>query len=267
MARILVNGDWYEQVAPTAFYESEFEAVLLNQAPTLYPEFFSTEFKTLVTNEQGDSAKADLALIDRQYREWWVVEVEMGHHSLDGHVLPQVRTLATGVYGRAHAEYLAARSKQLDVESVHTLMKGRQPRVLVVVNTPKPEWVDALARYDALLAVFELFRSSLDKHVYRVNGQHPSSSPDVVSDFYCDLLLPNFAVVAAPAALGVPPKGSVTIRFGSGVTDWERVDAQDKVWLASRGPMPLQRNERYEIVRQDGELVVRTKQKTSRKPQ
>jgi hypothetical protein len=259
MARILINGEWYEQVAPTALYESEFETIILNQAAVLYPEYVATEFKTLISNGEGDSAKPDFALVDRQYREWWIVEVEMGHHSLDHHVLPQIRTFASGLYSRSEAEYLAARNPALDTKRLFTLMKGSPPRVLVIVNTPKPDWIVALGRYDTLLAVFEIFRSSMNRHVYRVNGQHPASSPDVLSECHCDPLLPGFLVVSAPAALGIPPQGSATIRIAGGVTQWDRIDSRDAVWLASRGPMPLAHGERYEIVRQNGELLVRPK--------
>jgi hypothetical protein len=46
-----------------------------------------------LTSEYG-SKKPDLALIDRDYRAWWVVEVELAHHSLHHHVLPETTSRA-----------------------------------------------------------------------------------------------------------------------------------------------------------------------------
>src|ERR1051326_3116272 len=98
MARLLIGKEWYEGVSSTAYWEAEFENVLLRRADVLFPEYFMVEFKTEV---QGDSdiGKPDFALIEKKYRIWWVVEVELAHHSFAGHVLPQVDTFASGRYG------------------------------------------------------------------------------------------------------------------------------------------------------------------------
>lgn len=169
MARILIDGVWYEEISPRALYETEFEQLLISQVSLLCPNYLAVPFKILVSSEE-DRRKADFALIDKEYREWWVVEVELGHHSLEGHVLPQVRTLSRASYGLPEAEYIHKRLPSLDQRAVLDMMKGKQPQVLVVVNTPKPDWTKALAPHGAAVAVFEVFRSHDNRHTFRIKA-------------------------------------------------------------------------------------------------
>lgn len=102
MARILINNTWYEQVEPSTFYETEFEDRISLHAPSVYPHYFVVPFKKpLITTDPLSSSAVgtggvvpDLAFIARDYKEWWVVEVEMSYHSFAGHIRPQI--------GRAH---------------------------------------------------------------------------------------------------------------------------------------------------------------------
>src|SRR5438132_500456 len=139
MSRILLDGEWFEQISVSALYETEYEEVFSSNVELIYPYYYLAPFKLTVSHE-NESAKADFALIHKQCRDWWVVEVELGSHSLEGHVLPQVRTLSRAVYGQREADYLCGKVPLLDKRLVTAMMKGQQPRVLVMVNTPKPEW-------------------------------------------------------------------------------------------------------------------------------
>ena len=95
MARFLLGDEWFDQLSSTALYESEYERLLLSNARALFPDYHVVEFKPIIQSEYG-TAKPDLALVDRDLRLWWVVEVELAHHSLKGHVLPQVEILTSG---------------------------------------------------------------------------------------------------------------------------------------------------------------------------
>jgi len=93
MARILFNGNWFEEISPSSFYETDFENLVFRQAEILYPDYQLVPFKLTVTSEFG-SAKPDFALIDRAYRNWWVGEIEIASHPFETHVLPQVEVLS-----------------------------------------------------------------------------------------------------------------------------------------------------------------------------
>src|SRR5260370_3290004 len=124
-------------------------------------------FKTTISSEHGDS-KPDFALVDRQYRRWWVVEVELAHHPLS-HVAWQVSVFASGGYGDSHASYLAGQSAAVNRDALAQMMRGAPPGGLVIVNAPASEWSRSLARWGALLAVVETFRSDRNHHVLRSN--------------------------------------------------------------------------------------------------
>jgi hypothetical protein len=257
MAKILFQNRWFEELAPTSVYESVFEGIVKAHALSLWPRFHAVRFKAAVYAE-NTAAKPDFALVEHGYREWWVVEVEMEHHSLDGHVLPQIRTLAEASYGKDEATKLCESCPDLDVGKVTDMMKGRQPRVLVVVNKPRPEWIKPLAKHDASLAVFEVFRSDRNEYLFRVNGEHPIGPSEVVSLCRFDSLITRWLVVDSPAGLGVSPQGKVQIIYHDHLTEWQRIDVSDKVWLLSLGPNPLSEDYDYEILRRgDGQFMFR----------
>ena len=74
LAKILINDDWYEELSPTALYETEFENIVAEKAKNIFPEYYIAPFKTKVFTDD-DVVMPDLAFIDKDYRGWWVVEV------------------------------------------------------------------------------------------------------------------------------------------------------------------------------------------------
>src|SRR5688572_8745970 len=121
MAKILLGDVWYDELAPTALYESDYERIFVRQAPTLFPGWLTAPFKCAVVGDDGETAKPDMALISHDYRQWWVVEVELSHHPFHGHVLPQVRRLASATYGEAEARFLCRQSPKLSKKKVSAM--------------------------------------------------------------------------------------------------------------------------------------------------
>jgi hypothetical protein len=238
VGKLLVAGEWYEAVLPGSLFEADFERLLVGHAASLYPDFYLVPFKKQVESPYG-AAIADLALIDRRFRDWWVVEVELAVHSLRDHVEPQVSILSTASYGSDEADYLVRKAPHLEAKAVRHMMLGLPPRILVLVNQARPEWVPSLRAWDAALGVVEVFRSQRNDEILRVNGMHPESMGDLVSVCRVDEALRNSLVVASPASLAVPHGGSVSIRFGGAVSQWRRVDIADRVWLMPVGRFPL----------------------------
>ena len=251
MPRLLINNEWYEQLASEGQYESDYERFLLSSADRLFPGFITVPFKTTVQSEHG-SARPDLALIDRQYRGWWVVEVEMAHHSLEGHVVPQVDVFTKASYGPSEAEYLITRSTDLEASSVRAMVKGEQPRVMVVVNRYVPGWAERLNRIGAIVTVAELYRSERNQYVVLANGDAPGvMAADVVTTCRQDPLMSWLVKVSSPAGLVASGDGVVKIEFEGGVTEWNLLESQDQVWLSPVGPSPLHIGVTYQIVRRE----------------
>ena len=248
--RLLVNGEWFESVSTWGQFERDYEKLVYNQADIIFPEHHTVPFKFPVETEH-ERRIPDLALIDRSYRHWWVVEVEMVHHSLNGHVLPQVEVFSRGRYGNEHGNYLLEQSNELDPDAVRDMIKGSQPGVLVVVNQEAPTWVEPIHSIGGLLTIVQVFRSSLNQHILRVNGDLLTrTSAEVVSICRLDPIMPRLLHVDSPASLGVAPGGRLTILFGEGATEWARLDSADKVWLSPIGNNPLSSGMEYQVMRE-----------------
>lgn len=251
MAKILNDGEWYQQLAPESLYESEFENIVLQQAPILFPRHHLIQFRTLVYSDD-DAAMPDMALIDKSYREWWIVEIEMGHHSLEEHLIPQIRTLSSGEYSHAKIKHLSRKTPALDRKMIAEMLKGKPPRVLVIANVEKPDWIVPLKRFDAQLMTFEVFRSADNRRLFRVSGDLPVADNGVASNCYLDPLIPGFLVIESPASIRLPLKGRITADFQGCRTEWNRLDVQNKVWLTPVGMNPLTEHVKYEISQQSG---------------
>ena len=256
MARLLINGEWYESLASTAYYEAEYERLIQEQARTLYPGYRLVPFKTTVASEAG-TAKADFALISDTYRGWLVVEVELAHHSLGGHVLPQIGVLATARYGDAEAAYLVSQQGDLDPLKVRELMKGAQPRVLVIVNGLPASWPPALARFNTLLNSVEVYRSGRNHHVLRVEGDGPEQLLAVISLCRVDPFIPRLLQIDSPAALDIDAEGHVHLDWNGSETTWSRVQSKDSTWLNPIQANPLPARELLVIVRDGDRLLIR----------
>lgn len=254
MAQILVNDVWYRSIESITLYESAFERILLQKESVLFPGFHSVPFKKTVCSE-SDSARADYALIDTEYGEWWIVEVEMSHHSFEGHVLPQVSALANAVYGEEEASYLKRQRRDLDEVRLCDMLKGEQPRVLVIVDRPRPNWIPFLEQCQAKLAVFEIFRSDLDRYVYRVNGFRPDRVSEVISRCWLEPSLPTLLRIASPGRLSLRPGSKVMIEYAGNQTEWTRIESRDCVWLVPCQPIPLAVGGEYELAKIEGERL------------
>lgn len=257
MKRILANGDWYDPISQTALYEREYEDVILEQSASLFPQYYAMRFKKLVSSEEA-SARADLALIHKSYTKWWVCEVEMGDHSFEEHVDPQVKTLSRAAYSPEVADYLCKQCEALDLNRTKAMLKGEQPRVLVIVNTPMPQWLHDLRRYDARVMFIEVFRSDVGQQVYLSGGDAISEDKETVSRCVMEPLLANMLHVKNPGALTVGSSETVEIYFNGGVTVWRRTDIADAVYLTALKTPEMEKGAEYDLVEQDsGDLIFR----------
>ena len=255
--RLLLNGEWYDAVSSEGQYESEYESQILSRASSLFPSHYVVPFKVPVESEDGRRIP-DLALIEHNYRSWWVVEVEMAHHSLNGHVIPQVEVFSRGRYDQGHCNYMARKCNELNFTALTDMVKGAQPRVLVVVNRSVPHWIEPLHRFDASVAIVEMFRSERNKYILRVNGEYPSTGDDsIVSTCRLDIGIPGLLQVDSPAALGISNGERTSIELDGGLTNWRRLDSSDKVWLLPIGRNPLDAKQDYQIIRNEDRLIFR----------
>ena len=244
-------------------YERGFESVLHQEAERLFAGFYFVPFKaTVYSYDDLDARAPDFALIHKDYRTWWVGEVELGHHSFDAHVLPQVRTLSRAGYGPAEVSYLCRREPMLDRTKVVEMFKGSPPRVLVVVNAPVAHWAERLRTFDAIVLVCQIFRSRLNRYVLRINGEYPALNDDIVTTCECEPGLHRMLNIDAPTRLSFEEGERVMLYYEGQASEWERLETSDHVFLHAVRDHNLQPGRPYEIVRSgDGTLSVRERKR------
>lgn len=253
--------EWFEQIEPSTFSESELESRIILHAPTIYPEYYVLPFKQTVESPHG-KAKADLIFIAKDYSDWWICETEMGYHDLIAHVEPQIQILTAAYYGEKEVQYVCSKLPELNYQKILKLIQNTPVKVLVIVNEPKKEWIRPLSKYGAIVAVFELFRSNGNDEIFRVNGEYPSRYISHISKCIFHPIIPRYLEVTNPDLLNLPKHGRIVLKYNNCITEWERIDAENKVWLSPVGRNPLSTNCEYEIYQQgDSTLVLRQYEK------
>ena len=251
MARLLYNNEWFEEIASRGYFESDFETILRREAADLFAGYYFIPFKMTVYSDLDlDARQPDFALIHHTYASWWVVEVELGHHSLNGHVLPQVRTLSRATYSHDEANYLCSRDSRLDKSQIVEMFKGSSPRVLVIVNVPVKGWVEQLRGFGAKVIICQVFRSRRNDYVLRLNGEYPKDRSEVSTTCECSPVIHRYLEIHSPTQLQLAPNGKLLLYYQGRASEWQRVDTAGQVYLHALRDHDLKPGVRYEIVRQ-----------------
>jgi len=257
LPRLLTSSSTLEAVNSRSWLEGDFEELVVSLSPEIFPRWTCVPFSETVEGDDGTRKQPDLALIDLHYREWWVVEVELAHHDLRGHILPQVQAFQTGSYGDTHARALHRAQPSLDLDRLKAMMLGEPPKVIVIADSPSvvAEWQQPLRAISVRLGIAEPFRSRGLELILRLNGDQPE--PPGESLTRCSRL-PNIRrmwKVHSPASL--PPEVEVLrIDFAGVTSPWARVNIQDGVLLKPVGGDVLEDLALVDLVqREDGSLA------------
>lgn len=143
---------------PDAPNEAEFCNVVVKGLRCAFPEYDCVAFSGTFRLDDT-SYKPDLALVAKDQSHWFVVEVELLSHSLELHVLPQVRAL---VYGQPLDDCSVRLSSTLGISRsvAETLVRFVPRKTLVVANKRDQHWKSALAGLDVQMLVVTLFGGS-----------------------------------------------------------------------------------------------------------
>lgn len=173
MAVIHLGATEYRARVPGSYSEADFEKVIFSHRETLFPDEHLVYFKADV-RWGNEIRRADFALIDKQYRYWVVIEVELAHHDFQNHVFPQVEVLRNGEYSDRHSEALSSENHFLDRSKVENLVVGSNPQVWVIVDRPIDAWRNSLKALRVSLGVIEVYESGRASIALRVAGTRPS---------------------------------------------------------------------------------------------
>ncbi len=258
MSILIRNHIAYEQV----FYDNEahYEDIAKKQLAETLEAFLVLDFKALVLGEEGIRRRPDLALIDRRYRMWVVVEVELEHHSLDHHVLPQMTALASGSYDITHADYLVQTCTDIEPERIKDLITYVPPQIMTLVNSRTvldKGWGILETELQVRLTFLEVYRSSTGDAIFSLSGYTPHIRPDRLAGAKKHRML-NALVCAKPNVIPVSAEGTIRMYFEGRPIHWQVVKTADSAVLIPRPSLTLRSDRNYEILRtENGRLVLR----------
>lgn len=169
----------------------------------------------------------------------------MNRHSLYNHVIPQITTLKNASYGQDEAFYIYEKNATFDLSKLTAMMRGDPPNVLVLVDKLDKEWEREIKRTGAQLIAFEVYRSELNNHIFRVSGKLSYLDANIITYLEPDHILPRFVNISSPAALDFNNGARINVLFNGQLTSWKRVDTGRKTYLSCLGRMPLRKGLRY----------------------
>lgn len=235
---------WYDEIDGTSFYEKDLEKTILDKVPNVYPDYFAIPFSKTIWSG-AEKSRPDLALIRKDYSHWYIIEVEMKRHGWEDHVEKQVRVFSRGLYEKnAITDYIIRKDVEyssqigedprLDRDSVLRLVDEEQPKVMVIVNEPAPEWLSGIRKYGAELSVFQMYRGTEGLEVYRVEGDTPFVFRD---KSHARLFhgVSNVIIVYTPTFISEEHGEELEIVFRGRKTAWIRQDDGDKTFLVLKG--------------------------------
>jgi hypothetical protein len=171
--KTLLVGDCGQQQAyqildPDGQTEAEFEYVVVQALTCAYPKYRCVLFHG---NFRYDNRtyRPDLALVARDYSHWFVVEVELVSHSLDGHVLPQIRAFQYGTPETDCVNVLAA-ELEIDRRQASTLIELVPRRVVVVANSRIEKWGIAFRALDVQMIAVSIYQSRFGTKAIEIDG-------------------------------------------------------------------------------------------------
>jgi hypothetical protein len=259
MSRILVPVEkhWYDHLKVVSYYgESDFERSIRQHLDSVFADHYVFPFKKDVTSKaEAVTKKPDMAMIRHDFKAWGIIEVELGEHNLS-HVLDQTAVFLDGNYNAPDvAAYIRTQlrrycSKRASLQRLTNLLCSELPSVLVIADEELADWREPLKRAGVGLCVFEVYRSTSGKYIYRTCGNYPVA---IAQEAQCrrDKWMPNTIEVVGNFMFGGQrrPNNEIDILFDDMVTSWSVLIDNGKTYLRFLGTMnPLSSNDSYTLL-------------------
>ncbi|RAI57549.1 hypothetical protein [Roseicella frigidaeris] len=160
--------DLFDLCDPDAPAETEFEATAARALGRAYAGYRCVVFGGSFDYE-GSIRRPDLALVARDYSHWFVVEVELLSHSLEGHVLPQMRALRFGE-PQDDCALVLARELSLHLSQAQTLLRAVPRSTIVIANGHSRDWQVALRALDVGYLSVSAFKAADGREAFEIWG-------------------------------------------------------------------------------------------------
>jgi hypothetical protein len=165
---------WFQELAPRDYYnEGDLERTITHYIEIIFPDYIVFPFKQSLSNLiTGKSSAADLGMVRKDYKEWYIIEVELGRHSKK-EVLEQIHTFRHFTPTLSHSDYIFQKRNNFDKVKLETLITSVSPKLMVIVNENKEDWKPELKKLDCKMCVFQIYNDFENRKLYRLEGEYP----------------------------------------------------------------------------------------------
>jgi hypothetical protein len=256
MSRLLIphENNWYEELSSVAYYgETEFENCIKHYIDKIFPDFYSFQFKKDV-KYNGSIKRPDLAMLKKDYSDWWIIEAELKQHPLN-HVKPQVETFINGEYNYIiTADYIRKQIKNLyklnlDIEKIRNLILEKTPKVMVIVDDENDEWENELKSIGANLCTLQTFKAFNGNQAYRLVGNYPIIETSRSHCRYHKTFRNTLEIINPEIFTGYKYK-TLDIYWNDQLTAWEIIEKKQKNKITFTGTSnPIPPNSEYVLIK------------------
>ena len=235
------NDVWYQEVTPRSYYiENDLERTVIQNLEIIFPQFHALLFKKKLINPVTTLGSVpDLAMVKRDYSEWYIIEVELGKHDKK-HVVEQIEAFYNCGYTDEHAVYIHSKRTDLDITRLKTMISKVIPNFMVMVNEAKPDWVADLKKLRCKTCEFQIYHDFNGNALYRLNGEHPfiftkfsHCSYQKNVPYVVEVLDKNFL-----NSYGIDNTDVINIEYSGKYVQWQRKDTGSQVFLISKNDRP-----------------------------
>lgn len=243
----------FELADPSGVDEVEFQTIVVRVLKHLQPEWIIFPFHPNV--HHNDAVwMPDLAVVDKNFAYWFIVEVETSKHHLEKHVIPQVTAFREGRYADNTAQILA---NELDVHKnqADTLLATIPRDVIVISNKRDEKWNHKLVALGVQHIVIETYRNkTTSQTIHKIEGD---LLPAYRSLGFGSVRLTDNVIVTQAGQFW--KEGSMDIYGPNGIAKWQCAITDKRVWLMKeQGLIEFQNNAIVQfLLRQDNTLIVR----------
>ena len=219
---------WFQEVAPRDFYsENDLERTLMHNLELLFPDFKVFAFKQSLYNPLTKSNNTpDLGMVKSDYSEWYVIEVELGKHTLK-EVIEQIGTFRNCSYTKTNSDYIYTENVgRFDQIKLEALILSKQPELMVIVNEDKIDWKGPLKKLKCKTCIFQIYNDFSGRRLFRLDGEHPFVATDFSNCRY-EKKVAYVVKVLKPGFLdgyGVSNGSSINIEYNGIINKWRRQD-------------------------------------------
>lgn len=173
--KLLLTGDGMPGEAlqlcdPDSVSETEFEHEVVGALARTYSRYVCFLFGGTFVHPECGAKRPDLVLVAKDLSHWFVVEVEIASHSLEHHVLPQVRAF---VYGEPQSDCASSLASKLQIsyQRAETLVRLVPKSVAVITNRRDEQWLAAIRALNAQMLVMSRYSSASGVRAVGIEGE------------------------------------------------------------------------------------------------